>query len=133
MKITIDLDNILNRIYAESAWHASYQPEVKLLTPDNARMLEMRIEDGLADLRTRISGYIDSWNFNPHLDRGNITITLALPATMDCHTQPMSGTITDLLANYALLQFYGSEGTHYDTAWRLNRARILLLLARAMP
>lgn len=131
MTITIDLDTILNRIYAESAWHAAYQPEVKLLTPDNARMLEMRIEDGLADLRTRIGGYIDSCNFNPHIERGNITIGLALPATMDCHTEAMKGTMIDLLANFALLRFYGSENTHYDTAWRLNRSRILLMLARA--
>lgn len=131
MIITIDLDNILDRIYAESAWHAAYQPEVKLLTPDNARMLEMRIEDGLADLHSRISGYVSSWNYNPYIDNGNITIGLALPATMEAQADAVRGIVVDLLANYALMRFYGDDGTYYGTAWRLNRVRLMLLMARA--
>lgn len=130
MKITIDLDTILERIYAESAWHAMYQPEVKLLTPDNARMLEMRIEDGLTDLRARIRGYVENWNYNPHLDKGNITITLTLPSTMDSQCDTVAGIIVDLMANYALLQFYGNNGTHYETAWKVNRARLTIMLAK---
>lgn len=131
MKITIDLDTVLDRIYAESAWHAMYQPEVKLLTPDNARMLEMRIEDGLSDLRARIEGYVEGWNYNPHLAKGNITILLSLPSTMDCHADAVKGIIVDVLAYFALMMFYGDECSRFNIAWRMNRARILLLLAKA--
>lgn len=131
MTITIDLDTILDRIYADSAWHAAYETDIKVLTPDNARKLEMSIEDGLADLRLRLAGYINAWNYNPFLDKGNITIGLALPATMDCHTATVHDTIVDLLANYALLRHYGDEGTHFGLAWRTARARIMLLMARA--
>jgi len=130
MIITINLDTILDRIYAESAWHAAYETDVKVLTPDNARMLEMRIEDGLADLRPRISAYVSQWNYNPHIETGNITIGLSLPQTMDCHTETMAGLIVDMMANYALMRFYGDENTYYGTAWQVARARLLLMLAK---
>lgn len=129
MKITLDLDRILDRIYAESAWHAAHQPEITLLTPDNARMLEMRIEDGLADMRSRLSGYITAWNYNPYIEKGNITIGFALPAAMDSQADTVAGVVVDLLANYALMRFYGDDGTYYGTAWRLNRTRLTILMA----
>ncbi len=39
-KITIDLDEVLNRIYAESARHAIAEPDVLVLTADQSRLLE---------------------------------------------------------------------------------------------
>lgn len=130
MTITIDLDTILTRIYAESAWHAAYEKDVKVLTPDNARMLEMRIEDGLADLKPRIDAYVTRWNFNRHLEQGNISIDLALPATMDSLTETMRDVIVEMMVNYALMRFYGDEGTHYGTAWRVARARMVIMLGK---
>lgn len=131
MIITINLDTILDRIYAESAWHAAYESDdVKVLTPDNARMLEMRIEDGLADLRPRIGAYVTHWNFNPHLETGNITIHLGLPQAMDTLAPAMHDTIVDMMANYALMKFYGDKNTHYGTAHRVAQARLVLMLAR---
>jgi len=34
------------------------------------------------------------------------------------------------LANYTLMSLYGDEDSIYGTAWRLHRARVLLLLCR---
>lgn len=131
MIIKINLDDVLDRIYAESAWHAAYNNKIKLLTPDNARMLEMRIEDALHELRSRISGYVCEWNYNPHISSGNITIGLTMKHQQPQHVQEaMHGAITELLAAYALMCFYGEEGTYYGTAWRLHRTKVLLLLAR---
>lgn len=131
MRITIDLDEILDRIYAESAWHAAYDEKIKVLTPDNARMLEMRIEDGLNDLRTRLAAYLNEWNYNPHIDKGNITIGITFK-----HDQPqeveqsLHGAVVEMLAAYALMCFYGEDGTYYGTAWRLYRTKIMLIMAR---
>lgn len=131
MKLTIDLDEILDRIYAESAWHAAYDRDIPTLTPDNARMLEMRVEDGLNELRTRLAGYLTQWNYNPHIDKQNITLTLKTkhePTTS--LVDAMHGAIVGLLSAYALMCFYGENGTYYGTAWRLHRTKIMLLLAR---
>ena len=131
MKITIDLTEILDHIYAESAWHAAYDEKIRLLTPDNERMLEMRIEDGLYDLRPRLAGYITQWNYNPHLESGNISMTLQFrkeqPGAVE---QAMHDAIVELLAAYALKCFYGEEGTYYGTAWRLYRTKVMLIMSR---
>ena len=130
MKITIDFDSILDRVYSESAWHAAYAPGVALLTPDNARMLEMRIEDGFTHLRSRLSGYLDSWNFNRFLEKGNITIELVLAPAMDSMEATLRDIIVQALASYALKSFYGEETSCYGTSWRMYCARLMILLAR---
>ncbi len=130
MTITINLDTILDRIYAESAWHAAYSTTIPVLTPDNARLLEMRIEDGLADIKARISAYVTQWNFNPHLDEDHITIGLALPATMDSQQDTIAALIVEALAQYALMRFYNDEQLHFAAAWRVARARLTILLSR---
>ena len=38
--------------------------------------------------------------------------------------------IISALANYTLMSLYGDEDSIYGTAWRLHRARTLLLLSR---
>lgn len=131
MNIKIDLSTVLERAYADSAWHAAYNPGVTALTPDNRRRLEILVESGANDLRSRMSGYVSRWNFNRFLAEGNITIALDLPGSMDHLQASMEGLIVDLLANYALMRHYGDEGTHFGTAWRMHRARMMIVLGRA--
>jgi len=131
MKITIDLDTILERIYAESAWYAAYEPTRTALSSDNARLLEMSIEDGFADLRARIDAYVDHWNFNPYLDDQNITLVLNLPDKMDLQHDSITSLVVETLAQWTLMRFYNDENAHFEAAWRVARARLVMIMARA--
>ena len=42
----------------------------------------------------------------------------------------LKSAIINALANYTLMSLYGDEDSIYGTAWRLHRARALLLLCR---
>jgi len=103
MTLKINLDAILDRIYAESAWRAAHRNDIYTLTPDNERMLSLKVGQGLNELLARMAGYVTGWNYNPNIEA---------------------------LAYYALLQFYGEQDTYYGTAWRKHRAHVVLLLCR---
>lgn len=131
MKTTlkINLDAVLERIYAESAWRAAHRDDVYTLTPDNERMLSIKVGQALNELLARMSGYVTEWNYNPNLLVDNIWLTLQLEGPVDEAT--LKGAITEALAYNALLQFYGEQDTYYGTAWRKHRAHVMLLLFNA--
>lgn len=132
MKITIkiNLDTILNRVYSESAWRSAYRTDAYTLTPDNERMIALKVGQGLNELLARMAGYVAAWNYNPNIEQDNVSITLQCG-----EAQPdgdiIRDAITEALAFYALLQFYGEEDTYYGAAWRKHRAHIMLLLCYA--
>lgn len=130
MKTTlkINLDAVLDRIYAESAWRAAHRDDVYTLTPDNERMLTIKVKAALNELLARMSGYVTEWNYNPNLLEENIWLTLQLDGPVDEDT--LKGAIVEALAFNVLLQFYGEQDTYYGTAWRKHRAHIVLLLCR---
>ena len=131
MKTTlkINLDAVLDRIYAESAWRAAHRDDVYTLTPDNERMLSIKVGQALNELLARMAGYVTEWNYNPNLLEDNIWLTLQLDGPVDEAT--LKGAITEALAFNALLQFYGEQDTYYGTAWRKHRAHVMLLLFNA--
>ena len=73
--ITIDFDEILDMVYAQSAWHAAYDKTVRVLTPDNRNMLLLKLKEGYADLRQRVLGYLIFDNYNPNIQTQNLTMT----------------------------------------------------------
>lgn len=129
MTLKINLDAVLNRIYAESAWRAAHRNDVYTLTPDNERMLSIKVGQGLNELLARMAGYVTAWNYNPNLLQDNILLNLKLDGD-GLDEDILQGDITEALAFYALLQFYGEQDTYYGTAWRKHRAHIMLLLCR---
>ena len=132
MKTTlrINLDVVLDRIYAESAWRAAHRDDVYTLTPDNERMLSIKVGTALNELLARMAGYVTEWNYNPNLLEENIWLTLQLDGPVDEET--LKGTIAEALAFNTLLQFYGEQDTYYGTAWRKHRAHVMLLLCRSL-
>lgn len=124
----INLDAVLDRIYAESAWRAAHRNDVYTLTPDNERMLSVKVGQGLNELLSRMAGYVVQWNYNPNALEDNIRLTLQVESTVD--ESVLAATIVEALAFYALLQFYGEQDTYYGTAWRRHRAHTVLLLCR---
>ncbi|MBR4217558.1 MAG: hypothetical protein IKR71_00745 [Bacteroidales bacterium] len=130
-RIYIDLDEILNRIYAESARRALCAPDVPLLSADQSRLLEQYIESGFREVQVRIGGYVALASFNPNSDDNNIILHLQLRHNSgEPLSQLLHYALVELLAHYALMRFYGDEGTWYGTAWRKYRAQVLLMLAR---
>ena len=129
MTLKINLDAVLDRIYAESAWRAAHRNDVYTLTPDNERMLSIKVGQGLNELLARMAGYVTAWNYNPNLLQDNIQLNLKLDGD-GLDEDILQGDITEALAFYALLQFYGEQDTYYGTGWRKHRAHIMLLLCR---
>ena len=129
MTLKINLDAVLDRVYAESAWRAAHRDDVYTLTPDNERMLSLKVGQGLNELLARMAGFVTAWNYNPNLLQDNIMLVIK-PDGIGLDESVLAGAVTEALAFYALLQFYGEQDTYYGTAWRKHRAHIMLLLCR---
>ena len=128
--VTIDLDKIVDRVCAESAWRAAHAPEVFQLTADNRRLIALFAETGVNDLRARMSGYVDFWNWNPNIESGNLTITLKWLDPDGIVEPALKSAITEALAQYALASFYGKDVSYHHTSWLKHRAQVMLILAR---
>ena len=131
IEIAIDLDEIQQAIYTEGAWHPAENATAWGVNPSNEPIVDRRVREGLDDLLARIGGYIVSRNINFNIESQNILLTL------EVSHRPLLALASDLkqaiiatLANYTLMSLYGDEDSIYGTAWRLHRARTLLLLCR---
>lgn len=138
VSVYIDFDQVLNYVYAQSAWHASYDKSVRLLTDDNRNMLLLKLKEGYADLRQRVLGYLTFDNYNPNIDSRNIMMTFGFK-----HMPPtgfgdaLRDTIVALLAHFVLMRFYGevdARGMEYGSSiysleWRRYKAKLMLAFA----
>ena len=129
--ITIDLDEIQQAIYTEGTWHPAANATAWGVNSSNEPIIDRRVREGLDDLLARMSGYLVSQNINFNIERQNIVLGI------EFHRRPTLSIASDLksaivkaLANYTLMTLYGDEDSIYGTAWKLHRARTLVLLAR---
>ena len=131
IEIVINLDEIQQAIYTEGTWHPADNATAWGVNSSNEPIVDRRVREGLDDLLARISGYIESKNINFNLDSQNIMLTLAVERRpLLTIASELKSAIIAALANYTLMTLYGDEGSIYGTAWRLHRARALLLLSR---
>ena len=129
--ITIDLDEIQQAIYTEGVWHPADNATAWGVNPSNEPIIDRRVREGLDDLLSRMSGYIVSQNINFNLERQNIALGIALESRpLLTIARDLKNAIVNALANYTLMTLWGDEDSIYGTAWRLHRARVLLLLSR---
>ena len=131
IEIAIDLDDIQQAIYTEGSWHPADNATAWGVNSSNEPIVDRRVREGLDDLLARISGYILSQNINFNIESQNILLAVGV------EHRPLLSLASDLkraiiaaLANYTLMSLYGDEDSIYGTAWRLHRARVLLLLSR---
>jgi len=131
IEIAIDLDEIQQAIYTEGTWHPADNATAWGVSHSNEPIVDRRVREGLDDLLSRISGYIVGKNINFNIESQNILLTLAVerrpPLSLASN---LKAAIIAALANYTLMSLYGDEDSIYGTAWRLHRARTLLLLSR---
>ena len=138
LTIYIDFDEILNYVYAQSAWHGAHNENVRILTPDNRNMLLIKLKEGYADLKQRVMGYLSFDNYNPNIDSRNIIMTFAF------NNEPRLGfdtalhdTIIALLANFLLMKFYGDidprgpqhGSSIFNLEWRRYKAKLMIAFA----
>ena len=129
--IVIDLDDIQQAIYTEGIWHPAENATAWGVNSSNEPIVDRRVREGLDDLLARMSGHIVSRNINFNLDSGNIVLGLELEKRpLLSLASELKNAIVSALANYTLMSLYGDEDSIYGTAWRLHRARVLLLLCR---
>ena len=129
--IVIDLDDIQQAIYTEGTWHPAENATAWGVNSSNEPIVDRRVREGLDDLLARMSGYIVSRNINFNLDSGNIVLGIELKKRpLLSLASELKNAIVSALANYTLMSLYGDEDSIYGTAWRLHRARVLLLLSR---
>ena len=130
-EITIDLDEIQQAVYTEGVWHPAENATAWGVNSSNEPILDRRVREGLDDLLARMSGYLLQQNINFNLERGNIALVIAVEhRPLLTLADQLKSAIIATLANYALMSLYGDEDSIYGTAWRLHRARVLLLLCR---
>ncbi len=131
MEIAIDLNEIFEHIYAESAWISAHNDELYTLTPDNEPLLRMKVSEGYALLLPRLQPYATWANFNPNIESRNLTLTLQFTRTItETLSDTMHGVIVEWLANYTLMRFYSSHTQLYETAWRRSDSQLTLVWAR---
>ena len=129
--IVIDLDDIQQAIYTEGTWHPAQNATAWGVNSSNEPIVDRRVREGLDDLLARMSGYIVSRNINFNLDSGNIVLGIELKKRpLLSLASELKNAMVSALANYTLMSLYGDDDSIYGTAWRLHRARVLLLLCR---
>lgn len=131
IEIAIDLDEIQQAIYTEGTWHPAENATAWGVNSSNEPIVDRRVREGLDDLLARIGGYIVGKNINFNIESQNILLIIGV------EQRPLLTLASDLkraiiaaLANYTLMSLYGDEDSIYGTAWRLHRARVMLLLSR---
>ena len=129
--VVIDLDDIQQAIYTEGVWHPAENATAWGVNSSNEPIVDRRVREGLDDLLARMSGYIVDKNINFNLDSRNIVLGIELrKRPLLSLPSELKSAIVAALANYTLMSLYGDEDSIYGTAWRLHRARTLLLLSR---
>ncbi len=129
--ISIDLNEIQQAIYTEGQWHPANNATAWGVNSSNEPIIDRRVREGLDDLLARMSGYIIGQNINFNLESGNIMLAIGLEhRPLLTIADNLKSAIIAALANYTLMSLYGDEDSIYGTAWRMHRARVMVLLAR---
>ena len=129
--ISIDLNEIQQAIYTEGQWHPASNATAWGVNSSNEPIIDRRVREGLNDLMARMSGYLIGQNINFNLESGNIVLAIGLEKRpLLSIADRLKSAIIAALANYTLMSLYGDEDSIYGTAWRLHRARVMVLLAR---
>ncbi len=131
LTISIDKDDIIDNVCATSAWHCAHTPALRRLTPDNERLIMLKVREGYRDMYSRIMGYTSFANFNPNASSNNVQITFELnrpySKTLPVELQQI---MLELLSSYALKTFYGEHYSYFATSWLKCRSQLILVFAR---
>ncbi|MBQ3959596.1 MAG: hypothetical protein II592_01945 [Muribaculaceae bacterium] len=131
LEVSIDLDSVLNAVYAQSAWHHAHKPELHRLTSDNARLVTMRVREAFDQIYTQNMAYVGFANFNPNIDQANVRFTFRFNHPYhEAMPRDVAQIIENALAAFALMRLYGSLDDYFKAAWRKYSAQLRMVFAR---
>ena len=133
MNIKINNDDILQYIYSYSAYHAAHNSDatkpLSILTPDNEKMLNIRIEEAFNMVVNRLGGYINTANYNSTNAIKNIAITFQFKTNkLNSFQTAVQHLIRVIIANYVLSRFYDTleKDNVFEREWRRLLSQVLV-------
>jgi hypothetical protein len=131
LEVSIDLDDVINSICAQSAWHCVHNPKLYRITPDNRRLITLKVKEAYDLLTAKAMGYISFANFNPNIEHANIRLTFSFRHPFDeaLPTQ-LKQILENAFAAYALMRCYSGIDDYHATAWRKYSAQLMLAFLR---
>lgn len=133
--VTVDIDNLLKSVYAESAWLKASNmingTDSPLLNPDRRAMAMMLLGEAYADLVTCLNAYMCSNNADTFATDGMLQLTLRYASRRSSDpTIGLSTMVEQTLINRILALAYPALPNYADRYKRHRRA-LLTTLARA--
>ena len=134
--LTLDYDNVVDTILAESARRATYIPGTYILTRDNSAMIDKHLLHAFGEFCLHAAAYVTQSEYNPSEPSGGITVTLAVRQTLSATAlNLLTSALSRVLSHWALSAIYGerdADGSEslYHLSWRHARAQFMIVLAR---
>ncbi|MGN0214071.1 MAG: hypothetical protein ACI4AH_04595 [Muribaculaceae bacterium] len=133
--VSIDIENLLKSVYAESAWlkatNLTAGTDSPLLNPDRRAMAMMLLGEAYAELCTSIGAYITGSNANSFADDGMLKMELRYSSRSHSDaTIGLSTMMSQTLACHILSLAYPSM-PYYDKRYSHHKRALLTTLARA--
>jgi hypothetical protein len=131
MEISVNLDDVLQHIYAQSAWHCAHNKQLYRLTSDNSTMLSLKVKEAFDNIYTQNMAYVSFANFNPNISAANIRFSFTFSHPYhEALPHDVEQIIEHALAAFALMRCYGDLDDYHATAWRKYSAQLRMVFAR---
>lgn len=132
--VTVDIDNLLKSVYAESAWLKASNmingTDSPLLNPDRRAMAMMLLGEAYADLVTCLNAYMCSNNADTFATDGMLQLTLRYASRRSSDpTIGLSTMVEQTLINRILALAYPAM-PYYADRYKRHRRALLTTLAR---
>ena len=134
--LTVDLDNVVDTILAESARRVTYIPGSYILTRDNSAMIEKHLHQAFDEFCLHAAAYIEQSDYEFSTTATAASVTLSLPREMHfANRSLLASALERVLANWALSAIYGERDADdseslYHLSWRHARAQFMIVLAK---
>lgn len=131
MEISVNLDDVLESIYAQSAWHCAHNEQLYRLTSDNRTMLSLKVKEAYDNIYTQNMAYVSFANFNRNLSAANVRFNFTFSHPYhEAMPQDVKQIIENALAAFALMRCYDKVDDYFATAWRKYSAQLRMVFAR---
>ena len=132
--VTVDIDNLLKSVYAESAWLKASNmingTDSPLLNPDRRAMAMMLLGEAYADLVTCLNAYMCSNNTDTFATDGMLQLTLRYASRRSSDPNiGLSTMVEQTLINRILALAYPAM-PYYADRYKRHRRALLTTLAR---
>lgn len=131
LQVSVKKSDIMNRVYAQSAWHCAIRPQVPRLTADQEPMLLLTMHKGYVEMCGRLRAWLVAHSLSPKAEDGCVQLWLRIGSADDSTlSSEVAAVVAELLSSYVLKVHYATTDSYFTTAWRKSMAQLLLIMAR---